>query len=517
MAELLIKEEGQEDRRLELNRLVMTVGFGEDCDVNLSDQYDPVRLGMIIKKGNEITFKPLMNPYELSCNGETVDSMLILQTGHFIEIGPIQFGLVKNNTFKTSQANDLPPLPKPAELPQSSPPIKSSLAALQAYSNTLKTVHFAKEENTKAEEVVQIGQTQPQPKTHSKPTQAPKEAIKESSIKVAKTITKEDLKSLLKKVLSDLENPLDYPSQQREKSLKLLIQKHTQDITAKEEKEQTEEIIFEEIYSSKAIQKAVSETDTLVRLNQMHLMRYDLDNHELDSKKAFVNQNHYLWSFIKFMEEQGYSISKDTITFKGFSQQHFFEGYISTNNVECLIHCRIDTVKSQRLNKQDAEFLEQVDLRNNGILLYQEGHPLIKFFQRYKKGLKNKTLLYFSPNLLKPNENIQIAHTKFIFCSSYDELIEYLNLQQLIDVVVSDDQNADIIYQVIQTLQNHSYRFIHCSKTLNNDIAMKKLAICMRSSNPNLSEDLSKSILNETFQYSLDIENHTFEHTSKEC
>ncbi|MBF0198658.1 MAG: hypothetical protein HQL32_13150, partial [Planctomycetes bacterium] len=73
------------EKKHELQRLVSTLGFGEECDISLGPSQTPIRFGMFIKQGDGINFKPLNENTPILFNQKPITHMVSLCHGDVFE------------------------------------------------------------------------------------------------------------------------------------------------------------------------------------------------------------------------------------------------------------------------------------------------------------------------------------------------------------------------------------------------------------------------------------------------
>lgn len=164
---IVVKRRGLETARIKIERLVSTLGFGEDCDVCLDKAKEDQKLGMLIQQGEGLSFRPLKQELKFFLGDIPVDNMMPLAEGEWLSIDEYELSWVmtSDESYTDPERADLPPLPKPL----AGPALPNRAGAMMAYGQsssakpTISEDSFELSETAKQSESTQPAPTEPVP------------------------------------------------------------------------------------------------------------------------------------------------------------------------------------------------------------------------------------------------------------------------------------------------------------------------------------------------------------------
>lgn len=171
---IVVKRRGSETSRIKIERLVSTLGFGEDCDVSLDEHREDQKLGMLIQQGDGLSFRPLKQDLKFFLGDIPVDNMMPLAEGEWLSMDEFELCWVatSNNDLPESKREELPPLPKPI----AGPVLPNRAGAMMAYG------HSSTNKSSKSEESLELSGAVPQEQPVEEPPKPPVPVLSESKI-----------------------------------------------------------------------------------------------------------------------------------------------------------------------------------------------------------------------------------------------------------------------------------------------------------------------------------------------
>jgi hypothetical protein len=171
---IVIKRRGSETARVKIERLVSTLGFGEDCDVSLDESREDQKLGMLIQQGDGLSFRPLKQELKFFLGDIPVDNMMPLAEGEWLSLEEFELCWVMTSASDSSEPekSDLPPLPKPL----AGPAFPNRAGAMMAYG------HSAPGKPSRSEESLELSDSAKQPESLQVPPPKPVPVLSESKV-----------------------------------------------------------------------------------------------------------------------------------------------------------------------------------------------------------------------------------------------------------------------------------------------------------------------------------------------
>ena len=114
---IIIKRRGVESARVNIERLVSTLGFGEDCDVSLAQDRDDLKLGMLIQQGDGLSFRPLKQDHQFFLGDVPVANMMPLAEGEWLSMEEFELSWINRQVssieIEQQEQAEFPPPQKP--------------------------------------------------------------------------------------------------------------------------------------------------------------------------------------------------------------------------------------------------------------------------------------------------------------------------------------------------------------------------------------------------------------------
>jgi hypothetical protein len=130
---VILEEKGSPPRSIRLERLVSTIGYGDECDVSLKPGSPALRLGMLIRSGDEFSFRPMVDSQDLLLDGKPVTGMTPFLPDSVLQVDSIYIRL--GGTLAESTREESPSMPNSQPMPLAIPNQNMGrTAAVHAYS-----------------------------------------------------------------------------------------------------------------------------------------------------------------------------------------------------------------------------------------------------------------------------------------------------------------------------------------------------------------------------------------------
>jgi len=513
--QLLIKEKDKSDRIVELNRLVMTIGFGPDCDIDLDPEITPTRLGMFIKKDNDISFKPLLMDGSLFYENQLIENMISLTADRFIDYAYFQFGLYSKpriQNMNSAMQRPIEPIMATEQKTYAYP-----AGALKAYSSSMKPVAFAnKEKAIQSEDIKLSEESQLKKSIQEIKKETKKEIVNEIKNRaVDKPINKlkrAEVKDILLKVLKALNNPFQFSSQhQRKQFLSSVIKKALSPLNLSDDLYgETHENMMTQILSFSSFEKLLSNKNYVAfEVVNSEVSYIKNDGVYLQAKKHFFNSNHMLWSLQALFDHYEIQPTSDVNSFQCFIEDWLVKGVSSKNNFSRFIFVHHErNYEAHRLTKVDQLFSDAIENKENILLVKSnKENAFLDLIHRLKKNFKNKTIVYLSNGLLPSSIHTLLAEkVNIIPLSSFSEVMNHIAVGGLVDCVISDMEGSEYYKNLLNELCVKNCGWVQIAESEHFDKAIESLKLALTIHVPHLNADSQATLIQSAFPSQFNLE-----------
>jgi hypothetical protein len=482
--QLLIKEKDKQDRQVELNRLVMTIGFGPDCDIDLDPEITPTRLGMFIKKDNEVNFKPLLLDGNIVYRDEPIENMITLANGVMIDYAYFQFGLHSEPRVTNLNPNVNITHHQPEEQTGKQVNYGNPAGALRAYASSMKSVNFAKNEGSDEDVKISsqpINQNKGKEEVNKPKTVKIEEPKVEKNDKPINKLKRTETKDILLKILKTLKNPFELPTkQQRQQFLKNFVGNALREMNLSETlHSETQENIISQINSFGAFDKLLETKNYdsfIITNNEVSFVKPD--GSTLQPKKQFYNCYHMLWSLQALFDHYEVASIDGKASFQTFIDDWYIKGFITKNLFYRIIFTHHESnQKLHRITKTDQRFCDALTQKENIMLFYSDKKScFIELVNLLRKNLKGTTVLFLSKNLVPSKINSLLPEgINLVTVETLEHALEFVAINGMVDIVISDMFEVDYLKSLLKYLSVNSSSWLQIAPFKNADEALKRI------------------------------------------